>query len=69
MLREGDLVECGEVQGRIVDDCGPFGAGGQHLYAVRFVLEGSDFCVELPAEMLSPMRPRPVVKTHAQRMR
>jgi hypothetical protein len=67
-FRKGDRVEftfgIRTVQATVIEDRGPIGVGGRHLYAVRFLpdLDSSSALVaEMPAEeltMLEPVRTR-----------
>src|SRR5947209_14814918 len=49
------------VQGRILQDRGPIGVGGRHLYQVYFELgKGNWYSTELPAEEIEDIQATPV---------
>lgn len=49
----------------VLEDLGPLGVGGRHIFGVRVVLDGEPIVVDLPADDLeNPRRaggPRPAV--------
>src|SRR5581483_11277791 len=47
--------------GRVLEDRGPIGRGGRHLYLVRYELgKGNWYSIELPAEEMEDIEYRPV---------